>query len=644
MTARWHFNKHRPCDRMRDPENEAFFTAEGLENLSEALVREGIQNSLDASDAANGQRNVRVRIRFIRHCSNGVSDYLHSAFLPVLDNYSKGLVVQKKTIKDNLGEQGMSLVFEDFGTKGLTGDVNEVRIEPSLKNAFFSFFRAEGRSGKDGDRIGRWGIGKQVFPTSSQLHSIFGVTVRKENPEKVLMGSAVVRSHCVGNQDYQPDAWFGIRSDEQSAVMPLENHGGVEEFCRVFGLERGMQPGLSIVIPAVDPRIQCKDLINGVIKSFFWPILKRELSVSIVDPDGEELEINAATISKHIDNLEAQDASAIHCAIWASEMPFEKMISLEASEARPRWPDCRDKLLTENKIEEIRVALESTGKVGVRVPILVRVKATEEESKAHFDVFLEKTKDPESKTVFLRDGIVITDVRSPSIAGSRSMVIASHEKIAGLLGDSEGVNHTQWQKDSPKFHNKYIYGPDIITFVTRSAYEISRSVQGADSKGDPTLLRDYFSLPEEAGEKEKAQKKKLKEGDIPPPPPPPPPPPRKSWYSISQDVQGGGFVIRLGDEDVEKITLPFSVSIKLGYDVRRGNPITAWERDDFEVNKDPIFQNAENRGIEMEAVDGNTLKIKIVSHDFVFGLHGFDKHRDLVVKAHKLTDDHEADV
>jgi hypothetical protein len=49
MKPQWHFNMRRACDRMRDSANDAFFTAESLENLSEALVREGIQNSLDAA-------------------------------------------------------------------------------------------------------------------------------------------------------------------------------------------------------------------------------------------------------------------------------------------------------------------------------------------------------------------------------------------------------------------------------------------------------------------------------------------------------------------------------------------------------------------------------------------------------------------
>ena len=72
------------------------------------------------------------------------------------------------------------------------------RMRDSANDAFFSFFRAEGQSPKTGESLGRWGIGKQVFPTASRLHAMFGLTVRHENPERVLMGSAVARAHRKG--------------------------------------------------------------------------------------------------------------------------------------------------------------------------------------------------------------------------------------------------------------------------------------------------------------------------------------------------------------------------------------------------------------------------------------------------------------
>ncbi|MFN2475339.1 MAG: hypothetical protein ABR526_03240 [Chthoniobacterales bacterium] len=191
MNPRWHFNLRRASDRMRDSANDAFFTAESLENLSEALVREGIQNSLDAARReSGGVRQVRVRIQFVPTASQNVRDYLTRHFATARKNFEQGLT---EPDLDSLFKSDRGyIVFEDFGTRGLSGDVNEWRLERAEQNAFFSFFRAEGRSGKSGDSLGRWGIGKQVFPTASPLHAIFALTVRGETPARVLMGSAVV--------------------------------------------------------------------------------------------------------------------------------------------------------------------------------------------------------------------------------------------------------------------------------------------------------------------------------------------------------------------------------------------------------------------------------------------------------------------
>lgn len=208
MNPKWHFNIRRACDRMRDPSNDAFFTAESLENLSEALVREGIQNSLDAAqrDGA-GVRQVRVRIAFQPRASTAVRGFLAERFADVRENFARGIGLP--SLDPLFADETGYLVFEDFGTRGLTGDVSEHRLEHAEQNAFFSFFRAEGRSAKTGENLGRWGIGKQVFPTASRLHTMFGLTVRADAPQRVLMGTAIVRTHSVGGQDFQPDAWFG---------------------------------------------------------------------------------------------------------------------------------------------------------------------------------------------------------------------------------------------------------------------------------------------------------------------------------------------------------------------------------------------------------------------------------------------------
>lgn len=92
MKPQWHFNRRRACDRMRDSANDAFFTAESLENLSEALVREGIQNSLDAARRdEGGVRQITVRIRFVPEAPAEVRQFLAGHFGSAPQNFERGL-------------------------------------------------------------------------------------------------------------------------------------------------------------------------------------------------------------------------------------------------------------------------------------------------------------------------------------------------------------------------------------------------------------------------------------------------------------------------------------------------------------------------------------------------------------------------
>jgi hypothetical protein len=110
MTPKWHFNERRPSDRVRDTANDAFFTAESLENLSEALVREGIQNSLDAAERSDGSvRQVRVRIRFVPRASADARQYLTDLFSSARQNFEAGL--SRSSLDRLFGEQCGYLYF-----------------------------------------------------------------------------------------------------------------------------------------------------------------------------------------------------------------------------------------------------------------------------------------------------------------------------------------------------------------------------------------------------------------------------------------------------------------------------------------------------------------------------------------------------
>lgn len=624
---------------MRDSANDAFFTAESLENISEALVREGIQNALDAAKkGSGGERDVRVRISFVPSADTDARAYLRALFEPAKQHFEKGIsgIQLSESFNGNCGY----LVFEDFGTKGLSGDISEWRLDRAEENAFFSFFRAEGRSAKSGENLGRWGIGKQVFPTASRLHAMLGLTVRTDSPTKVLMGSAVVRSHSIDSLDFEPDGWFGCRSTSDDLVMPVEDEDFIHHFCRTFGLKRENSPGLSVVVPVVDDRLSADDLRRGVVRSFFWPILSGELTVEIETP-GFTSRIDAETLTSHRTLLDAREAAVVEFAVWASVVKPNEIVTLgDAAAARPDWKSGGDALLPESKLAEIRSRLEAHQRTAVRIPVRVRPKTAERaEKNSYFTVFIESCRDVGHRTIFLRDGIVITDVRCPQMTGNRSLVVVDDAPLAGLLGDSEGVNHTQWQKDSPKFHNRYIYGPDTIKFVSRSVFEILQRLHAAEKKGDPTLLVDLFFLPSD-------DVPSPSRGSTPPPnvppnePPDRPPPPQPKKFDVRR--ADGGFVIVPGAVALDKF--PFRLRVEAGYAVRRGDAISRWAPDDFAFIRAPLRLEPKPSGVQVVREAGNTLEVEIRKPDFLFGVTGFDKRRDLVVRPLEMRSNHEADV
>jgi len=624
---------------MRDSANDAFFTAESLENLSEALIREAIQNSLDAAQRdGSGSRQVRVRIAFQPKASPAAREFLVGQFASVRENFARGIGVA--SVDAWLADCGY-VVIEDFGTRGLTGDVNEYRLEFAERNAFFSFFRAEGRSAKTGESLGRWGIGKQVFPTSSRLHAMFGVTVRADAPNRVLMGSAVVRNHSVGGKDYQPDAWFGCREQDDKPVQPVTTAEFIDSFSNAFGLHRTNQTGLSVVVPSVDERVNTDDIRRGIVRSFFWPILLGELVVDLESP-AKSWRIDAETLATHRELLPAAEAAVIEFAGWAAFAKPEEQTNLsEAAAIRPQWAQVGDQLLPEAKLEEIRSRLEKDQRIAIRIPVRVRPKFNgAQEEMSFFTVYLATCRDSGHRPIFLRDGIVITDVRSPLMSGTRSLVVADDPPLAGLLGDAEGVNHTQWQKDSAKFHGRYVHGPDTIKFVTRSVFEIVQRLHAAETKGDPNLLLDIFFLPTDEGPTEPKKKPEPGKPDVPPEPPPPPPPAKPKRFVL--ESMKGGFVLKPGSTPFD--ALPAKLRLEAGYAVRRGNAIKRWASDDFAFNRLPLRQDPKPNGIVVTREDGNTLELEIRKPDFLFGISGFDTKRDLVVRAIELKGEYEADV
>jgi hypothetical protein len=378
----------------------------------------------------------------------------------------------------------------------------------------------------------------------------------------------------------------------------------------------------------------------GIIRSFFWPILSGELVVDLEGPGGP-WRIDAETLAANRTLLPTAEAAVVEFASWAAFAKSDEIVSLPKDAAtRPDWRTSVESLLPESKIAEIRALLESNQHVGVRIPVRVRPKEEGREEKlSFFTAYIALCHDSGHRPIFLRDGIVITDVRCPLMSGNRSLVVVDDPPLAGLLGDAEGVNHTQWQKDSAKFHNRYVHGPDTIKFVSRSVFEIIQRLHAAETKGDPNLLLHLFFLPADEPPIP-APKPTAPPGSTPPPPPPTPPLARPKKFDVRR--VDGGFILAPGSSPL--VVFPVRVRVQAGYAVRRGDAIKRWVTDDFVFTRQPLRQDPKPNGVLVSHEDGNTIELEIRKPDFEFGVCGFDKRRDLVVRAIEMGGSDEADV
>ena len=156
----WHYRVKAPNEKVRDPIQGEFFSTEAIKNPADALVREAIQNALDAAlKDGNGLLKDVLKVRFFlasgKHAMpgqqaaawfDGAWDHFHASGNGLREPPSKS-------------EPCSWLVFEDFGTCGLQGDVAQSEPIDGEKNHFFYFFRAEGKSVEGGKGAGGKGGG-----------------------------------------------------------------------------------------------------------------------------------------------------------------------------------------------------------------------------------------------------------------------------------------------------------------------------------------------------------------------------------------------------------------------------------------------------------------------------------------------------
>ncbi|MFN2239980.1 MAG: hypothetical protein ABR524_11360 [Thermoanaerobaculia bacterium] len=623
MKPRWRFREMSRGEVNVDPVHDEFFKAQ---DLADALVRESVQNSLDAR---RGRSTVRVRFRF-RTGADALPPETAEAWLGELFPHLRVVDGALSVSTPLPGEPMPLLLVEDFGTRGLSGDPTthpDLDDHAGPRNDFHFFWRNVGRSMKGELDRGRWGLGKAVFTVASRVRSIFGLTLRQEDGRRLLMGQSVLRIHSVGSERFAPYGFFGL-FDRELFPMPVEDEKFIQQFESEAGSGRD-EAGLSVVIPW--PRLEelpFERLVASAIDQYFYPIARGDLVVQVVDGSREET-LSSKTLEDSARRLSTETATGSKAKLcdlarWAAVVPDSEIIRLEEpdADAAPRWSAS-----AESSLAPHRERFDRGDRLAFEVPLFAKKRGRR--SATHFRVFLEKDDAlKKGEHHFIRRGITIPGIRTPQRDKPvRGLVVIDDEPLATLLGDAENPAHSDWSERADKIRLLYEHGPFTVRYVRGALPHLVSLLSRTPEGPVRDLLEEVFSLdlePEEnarpagapgaaAAEEGEAAAGGAHPGGS------------STSHQLSIVRLRDGFRIRRKRTDG-----PLLVTGSVAYRVRSGNAFRRWDPRDFRLERPPIVIAAEGAGIR--SVEGNAFELDMNEEGASIELTGFDPHRDLVIR------------
>ena len=622
-----------PSEINENPVQGEFFSSD----LPKRFVRESIQNSLDARA---GEAPVRVRFA-ISGAEGALAPERAARYLAGLRPHIHAVVDAETGSGGNQGELAGRkrlfdapmpfLVVEDFGTRGLRGDVRE--NGPQAKdNDFWGLFRSVGISPKGKEAGGSWGLGKWVFPDASQLNAFIGVTRRQDDDQMLLMGQAMLKLHKLGDKKHANYGYFAAASDAAEDTwlpMPATSDGPQAPFVRQavadFALRDGRQAGTSIVVPHPEEELTDPDkLAWAVITQYFWPIVAGDLVAEIVAPDGAVRTIDAATIAREVRNC--GDASA-DSGEEAAE-PMARAIGLAAwgagnPEAVDAVANRRKEAVSAHDLRDLRERYERGESLAFKVGTKVSGVP------ACFKVFLEKD-DALSKghDYYVRGHLHIPGMDFVHSYQARALTfVDSHSPLGRLLRDSEGPAHDKWNASAHRLKEEgWPAAAERVREAQRAAERILRLLAVRHEEKQRDALADLFpSKPEGRG----GSSSNGGSRDQPPPWPVDPKPMLRIRH-----VRGGIVVTTDPDDGLADTAW----TVRMAYDLARGTARTAFSRfasgvkagcPDFSLRDGRL--SVEHDGCSVDVLADNELRVATTEVAMSLAVTGFDE-RDLLVE------------
>lgn len=621
--SHWFFQKHDGYQDIDQSSSSESFSGGAIRDLATAIVREGIQNALDARERSGPLSPVLVRISLGRcpapaelHNRKWFEDLIPHAKIPDVGAPNA----------PDLDTPNDFLLFEDFNTKGLVGDYS-APYKPGEENNFVNFMYHDGLTGKAERKLGSRGVGKIVFTMASRIRTTLAYTIRSDDEARrpLLIGKNLLRFRELSGSLYGGRAYFLKGWPASGARQPIEDEAVLAAFRESFPLTRGSEPGLSLVIPFLDPAVDARNLRYAVVTEYHYAILRGELVVELIDHGSAE--------SFSADRLpclgDEQVDSEVALARWSVS---QELIDLSTQSPEPGKVQRLDgALVGEDVRAAIRSALNRLERVAIRVPLYIHPKASAPVA-THFDVFLERADRHSPKPKFIRELLPVSDVRDAKGATKvRGLVLISDAPLAAFLRSAEGANHTDWSPRTDRFQEKYKGRLGEIRFIATAVSSLVEAAFGRSSDPMGGISTRFFSLSiPDAGRLPVGNKRKQKGTDpeFPPPDLEPKPP---TLFKVSR-TEGGFTISENRSEQLSEARLPKRLRVRVAYDVNSGSPWTQYEAADFKFGKfrGTVRLAAINAKI-VYTQQGNRFAIEDIEPGFEITAHGFDANRDLIV-------------
>ena len=610
-----------------------FFNLRGLKK--QALAREAGQNSLDSNRSSN---KLIMKVNLVERSPDKIKDNVYLSSLHAHASHKSSGISHLRIPKKN--SHYRFLVIEDYNTEGARGELDYISDgdNNSFEQDVFHLFRSLQKTGKDLDeetpQLGSWGMGKNMYAQTSNLGGFFGYSIREHSESEFLFGMSILQIHKIDDNEYDSTGNFGIGTDNIDEItMPVVDKKIINDFKKVFEIDRKDENGLSVVIPCVYDGVSFEMLVQTFIETWMYAIIKDKMDVHIKAGSNSIL-ITKNNIENHLHYFQDEEKRNlikrnIDYMKMLNEAKDKDFISLKKHESQnmPFWKKTN---YSENSINSWARKLDENNKLFLKVPVKIVYNDDTPSEWGEFKLFIFKDQNIlQSNTVqYLRDILIIPGVYA-NIRLIRGYfgIVEVYGKLAEIIKNSEGPAHFEWSSTMERYINQNLqYGKEIISFVTNSAAKIKRLMTSVNRGTDETILADLLPLYGIIDTKKRKKKKPKK-----PAPPNVPRPP-----SICKDHEiSGGFNISDNEEWSDGGMIGKQYKLMVSYDVDDGTAKNSYRDYHFSLDpvRPPLSESAS--GIRIVKRDRNAIDFIVEHRGWHYEIKGYNENYQLYMEVNR---------